>query len=109
MTFKGTIAVEEAVISPDTAWLLQESQQILTPGDTGKQAIETHKARLMDIHGSRLDSMNAEGVRNWLRKQPPNSMTGWQARCQKIVAASEDSRQFPCTTHTKRHLSWKGQ
>jgi 2,3-dihydroxybenzoate decarboxylase len=62
MTFKGTIAVEEAVISPDTAWLLQESQQILTPGDTGKQAIETHKARLMDIHGSRLDSMNAEGV-----------------------------------------------
>jgi 2,3-dihydroxybenzoate decarboxylase len=62
MTFKGTVAVEEAVISPDTAWLLQESQQILTPGNSGKQAIEAHQARLMDIHGSRLDAMNAEGV-----------------------------------------------
>ncbi|KAJ5153206.1 uncharacterized protein N7482_009684 [Penicillium canariense] len=62
MTFKGTIAVEEAVISPDTAWLLEESQQILTPGNTGKHAVEAHKARLMDIHGSRLKAMNAEGV-----------------------------------------------
>jgi 2,3-dihydroxybenzoate decarboxylase len=62
MAFKGTVAVEEAVVSPNTAWLLQESQQILTPGDSGKQAIEAHQARLMDIHGSRLDAMNAEGV-----------------------------------------------
>lgn len=62
MTFKGTVAVEEAVISPNTTWLLQESQKILTPGNSGKQAIEDHQARLMDIYGSRLDAMNAEGV-----------------------------------------------
>ncbi|KAF3384531.1 2,3-dihydroxybenzoate decarboxylase [Penicillium rolfsii] len=59
---KGTIAVEEAVISPDTAWLLDECQRILTPGDAGRPAIEAHKTRLMDIHGSRLDAMDAEGV-----------------------------------------------
>lgn len=62
MVSKGTIAVEEAVISPGTAWLLNESQQILTPGNASKQSIEAHKARLMDICGSRLQSMDAEGV-----------------------------------------------
>ncbi|KAJ5814943.1 hypothetical protein N7474_006720 [Penicillium riverlandense] len=62
MTPKGTIAVEEAVISPGTAWILDQFQQILTPGDAGKIAVEAHRSRLLDIHGSRLQMMDAEGV-----------------------------------------------
>ncbi|KGO61945.1 Amidohydrolase 2 [Penicillium expansum] len=61
MTFKGTVAVEEAVIDPATTWILSESQHILTPGDAGKAAVESHKQRLLDIDG-RLASMDAEGV-----------------------------------------------
>lgn len=62
MQQKGTIAIEEAVISPGAAWFLEEYQQILTPGDAGKQALASHTARLSDIHGRRLQLMDAEGV-----------------------------------------------
>lgn len=62
MTSKGTIAVEEAVISPGTTWLLEESQKILTPGNASRETVEAHKQRLMDINGSRLQAMDAEGV-----------------------------------------------
>lgn len=59
---KGTIAIEEAVISPDTLWTLEESQSILTPGEDIKVAVQRHAARLSDIHEQRLKSMDAEGV-----------------------------------------------
>ncbi|KAJ5929003.1 hypothetical protein N7466_007959 [Penicillium verhagenii] len=62
MHSKGTIAVEEAVISPNTLWLLEESQQILTPGNAGNEALRAHEARLLDIHEGRLQMMDAEGV-----------------------------------------------
>ncbi|KAJ5885061.1 hypothetical protein N7495_009571 [Penicillium taxi] len=62
MIAKGTIAVEEAVISPGTAWLLEEAQSILTPGNAGPEAVTAHRTRLMDIHGRRLQAMDAKGV-----------------------------------------------
>jgi 2,3-dihydroxybenzoate decarboxylase len=62
MTNKGTIAVEEAIITPSTTWLLKETQSILTPGDHGGKALQLHTERLLDIHGKRLASMDAEGV-----------------------------------------------
>lgn len=62
MTNKGTIAVEEAIITPSTTWLLKETQSILTPGDHGDKALKLHTDKLLDIHGKRLASMDAEGV-----------------------------------------------
>ena len=62
MTRRGTIAVEEAVISPGLTWILQETQAILTPGDASQTALKAHTSRLLDIHGRRLQSMNEEGV-----------------------------------------------
>lgn len=59
---KGTIAVEEAVISPDSAWLLREDLAKLSPGDFTEKFFEEHKARLGDIHDKRLQSMDNEGV-----------------------------------------------
>ncbi|KAF1347158.1 amidohydrolase-like protein 2 [Delphinella strobiligena] len=62
MVKRGTIAVEEAVISPNLIWTLAETQSILTPGDAGAEALKSHTARLSDIHGERLKTMDAEGV-----------------------------------------------
>lgn len=62
MVKRGTIAVEEAVISPNLIWTLAETQSILTPGDAGAEALKSHTARLEDIHGQRLRTMDAEGV-----------------------------------------------
>lgn len=62
MTKRGTIAVEEAVISPGMIWTLLETQAILTPGDAGKEALAFHTKRLTDIHEGRLKSMDAEGI-----------------------------------------------
>lgn len=59
---RGTIAVEEAVISPGSAWLLKEDLAKLSPGDFSDKFFEEHKARLMDIHNKRLQSMDNEGV-----------------------------------------------
>lgn len=65
MTFRGTVALEEAVIDPATTWILSESRHILTPGDAGKAAVESHKQRLLDIDG-RLASMDAETTETML-------------------------------------------
>jgi 2,3-dihydroxybenzoate decarboxylase len=62
MKGKGTVAVEEAIITPGSAWLLKENQSILTPGNHSDEALRAHTERLLDIHGSRLESMDAEGV-----------------------------------------------
>lgn len=62
MPGKGTIAVEEAVISPGSAWILQDHIDILSPGDHSNKALEAHKSRLMDIHGRRLQMMDEHGV-----------------------------------------------
>ncbi|KAK0389345.1 hypothetical protein NLU13_2920 [Sarocladium strictum] len=62
MTRRGTIAVEEAIITPSTTWLLEETQSILTPGDHSGKALQAHTEKLLDIHGKRLASMDAEGV-----------------------------------------------
>lgn len=60
MASKDTVAVE-AVINPAITWILSEPQDILTPGDAAKAALESHKQRLLDIDG-RLASMDTEGV-----------------------------------------------
>jgi 2,3-dihydroxybenzoate decarboxylase len=62
MTGRGTIAVEEAIITPATVWLLEETFSILNPGDSSNKALEAHAAKLLDIHDKRLATMNAEGV-----------------------------------------------
>ncbi|KAH7177198.1 hypothetical protein DER46DRAFT_621176 [Fusarium sp. MPI-SDFR-AT-0072] len=62
MSKRGTIAVEEAVITPSTKWLLEETFSILNPGDSSNKALEAHAAKLLDIHDKRLGTMDAEGV-----------------------------------------------
>ncbi|KAJ5903207.1 hypothetical protein N7504_005590 [Penicillium tannophilum] len=62
MTNKGTIAVEEAIITPSTVWLLEETFTILNPGDSSDKALQAHTAKLLDIHEKRLQTMDAEGV-----------------------------------------------
>lgn len=62
MTNKGTIAVEEAIITPSTVWLLEETFTILSPGDSSGKALQAHAAKLLDIHEKRLQTMDAEGV-----------------------------------------------
>ncbi|KAF7552060.1 hypothetical protein G7Z17_g4583 [Cylindrodendrum hubeiense] len=62
MLQKGTVALEEAIITPGTIWLLKETQFILTPGNHSEEAIQAHADRLIDIHDQRLASMDAEGV-----------------------------------------------
>ncbi|KAF5706581.1 alcohol dehydrogenase 2 [Fusarium mundagurra] len=62
MSKRGTIAVEEAVITPSTKWLLEETFSILNPGDSSNKALEAHAAKLLDIHDKRLATMDAEGV-----------------------------------------------
>ncbi|KAF6523272.1 hypothetical protein HZS61_011771 [Fusarium oxysporum f. sp. conglutinans] len=62
MTERGTVAVEEAIITPSTKWLLEETFSILNPGDSSNKALEAHAAKLLDIHDKRLATMDAEGV-----------------------------------------------
>ncbi|KAF4443389.1 hypothetical protein F53441_11438 [Fusarium austroafricanum] len=62
MTTQGTIAVEEAIITPSTVWLLEEVNSILNPSDHDKKLLRAHTDRLLDIHDKRLSSMDAEGV-----------------------------------------------
>ncbi|KAF5594016.1 2 3-dihydroxybenzoate decarboxylase [Fusarium subglutinans] len=62
MSKRGTIAVEEAIITPSTKWLLEETFSILNPGDSSNKALEAHAAKLLDIHDKRLATMDAEGV-----------------------------------------------
>ncbi|XP_014551001.1 hypothetical protein COCVIDRAFT_42604 [Bipolaris victoriae FI3] len=62
MVIRGTVAVEEAIITPSTVWLLEETNSILNPGDHSNKTLEAHAKRLLDIHGKRLTTMDAEGV-----------------------------------------------
>ncbi|KAF4960817.1 hypothetical protein FGADI_650 [Fusarium gaditjirri] len=62
MPERGTIAVEEAIITPSTKWLLEETFSILNPGDSSNKALEAHATKLLDIHDKRLATMDAEGV-----------------------------------------------
>ncbi|KAJ5061443.1 hypothetical protein J3E74DRAFT_428255 [Bipolaris maydis] len=62
MVTQGTVAVEEAIITPSTVWLLEETNSILNPGDHSNKTLEVHAKRLLDIHGKRLATMDAEGV-----------------------------------------------
>ncbi|RBQ69328.1 hypothetical protein FVER14953_04344 [Fusarium verticillioides] len=62
MSKRGTIAVEEAIITPSTKWLLEETFSILNPGDSSNKALEAHAAKLLDIHDKRLATMDTEGV-----------------------------------------------
>ncbi|EUC26998.1 hypothetical protein COCCADRAFT_42124 [Bipolaris zeicola 26-R-13] len=62
MVVRGTVAVEEAIITPSTVWLLEETNSILNPGDHSNKTLEAHANRLLDIHGKRLTTMDAEGV-----------------------------------------------
>lgn len=57
MSRRGTVAIEEAFITPATAWLLKCTQSILTPGDDNEGALQADTNRLLDIHGEHLASM----------------------------------------------------
>jgi 2,3-dihydroxybenzoate decarboxylase len=59
---KGTIAVEEAVINPESAEFFGRMIKYLDPGSNQDAALEMHKSRLSDIHNERLRAMDSEGV-----------------------------------------------
>jgi 2,3-dihydroxybenzoate decarboxylase len=59
---KGTIAVEEAVINPESAQYFGRMIKYLEPGTDQHAALERHTKRLSDIHGERLKEMDREGV-----------------------------------------------
>ncbi|KKY13077.1 putative amidohydrolase 2 [Diplodia seriata] len=59
---RGTIAIEEAVIPPSQHHTLAQWQPILAPGADVAAGVAAHGARLSDIHGTRLQTMDAEGV-----------------------------------------------
>jgi 2,3-dihydroxybenzoate decarboxylase len=59
---KGTIAVEEAVIDPESAEFFGRMIKYLEPGKNQDAALEMHKKRLSDIHNERLRAMDSEGV-----------------------------------------------
>lgn len=60
---KGTIAIEEAVLNPDGIAWMAESATLFNPGqDPAKIANHGHTQDLLDIHGTRLARMDANGV-----------------------------------------------
>jgi 2,3-dihydroxybenzoate decarboxylase len=59
---KGTIAVEEAVINPESAEFFGRMIKYLDPASNQDAALEMHKSRLSDIHNERLRAMDSEGV-----------------------------------------------
>jgi 2,3-dihydroxybenzoate decarboxylase len=59
---KGTIAVEEAVINPESAQYFGRIIKYLEPGTDPTAALTRHSARLGDIHNERLKAMDSEGV-----------------------------------------------
>ena len=59
---KGTIAVEEAVINPNSVEYFGRMIKYLEPGSNHDAALEMHKNRLSDIYGERLKAMDEEGV-----------------------------------------------
>ena len=59
---KGTIAIEEAVINPESAQYLGRMMKYFDPGTSGDAALERHTKKLGDIHDARLKAMDSEGV-----------------------------------------------
>jgi 2,3-dihydroxybenzoate decarboxylase len=63
MAPKGTIAIEEAVLDPEGIDWMAETAHLYAPGHDAKQ-LKNHglTPRLLDVHGQRLQEMDAEGV-----------------------------------------------
>jgi len=63
MAPKGTIAIEEAVLDPEGIDWMAETAHLYAPGQDAKQ-LKNHglTPRLLDVHGQRLQEMDAEGV-----------------------------------------------
>lgn len=59
---RGTIAVEEAIIDPNCISTLAQHQALLSPSKDVSKTLSLHEARLLDIHGKRLASMDEHGV-----------------------------------------------
>jgi 2,3-dihydroxybenzoate decarboxylase len=59
---KGTIAIEEAVISPADIASVTEWQSLLSPSFDPSKPVASYSTRLLDIHGARLQQMDENGV-----------------------------------------------
>lgn len=59
---RGTIAVEEAMINPESLEFLADYQGLLSPAKDQASTFQLHEKRLLDIHDNRLRTMDAEGV-----------------------------------------------
>jgi 2,3-dihydroxybenzoate decarboxylase len=59
---KGTIAIEEAVINPESVEYFGRMIKYLDPGSNQDAALQMHAKRLSDIHEERLKAMDSEGV-----------------------------------------------
>ncbi|KAH7143452.1 hypothetical protein EDB81DRAFT_842721 [Dactylonectria macrodidyma] len=63
MTFKGTVAIEEAVVNPDdVAWLSETAALYAPKNNSGQSSHHALSQKLADIHDERLRRMDAEGV-----------------------------------------------
>ncbi|EPE30743.1 Metallo-dependent hydrolase [Glarea lozoyensis ATCC 20868] len=59
---RGTIAIEEAVISPADIASVTEWQSLLSPSFDPSKPVASYSTRLLDIHGARLQQMDENGV-----------------------------------------------
>ncbi|KAK3349140.1 hypothetical protein B0T25DRAFT_582142 [Lasiosphaeria hispida] len=90
---KGTIAIEEAVLNPDGIAWMAESAALFNPGqDPSKIANHGHTQDLLDVHGSRLAKMDANGVEYMLLSLTSPGAQGEPdpAKARKLAADAND-------------------
>lgn len=92
LKMRGTIAVEEAVIPPFQHHTLAQWQPILAPGSDVDAGVKAHGARLSDIHGHRLQAMDAEGVEYMLLSLTSPGAQGEhdQATAERVAREAND-------------------
>ncbi len=92
---KGTIAIEEAVLNPDGVSWMAESASLFNPGvtlDPAQAVLHGHTPQLLDIHGSRLEQMDAHGVEYMLLSLTSPGAQGEpdRAKAAKLAADAND-------------------
>lgn len=92
-TPRGTVAIEEAVLNPDGVAWMAESAALFNPGqDPSKITNHGHTKDLLDIHGARLERMDAHGVEYMLLSLTSPGAQGERDRskAQKLAADAND-------------------
>ncbi|RDL42446.1 uncharacterized protein BP5553_02425 [Venustampulla echinocandica] len=89
---RGTIAIEEAIIDPAGIENIRQWHGLLTPAKGASSDLSAHEQRLFDIHGSRLKSMDEEGVEYMLLSLTSPGVQGESnpEKAEQVAAAAND-------------------